>query len=52
MVWVLGRIYCTGTPEDYEAVHALQDKFSVVPLSAYGKPRIRRRRAQSIPASI
>ncbi len=38
MVWVLGRIYCTGTPEDYKAVHALQDKFSVVPLSAYGKP--------------
>ena len=38
MVWVLGRIYCTGTPEDYKAVHALQDKFSVVPLSSYGKP--------------
>ena len=38
MVWVLGRIYCTGTPEDYAAVHALQDQFSVVPLSAYGKP--------------
>ncbi len=38
MVWVLGRIYSTGTAEDYKAVHALQDKFSVVPLSAYGKP--------------
>ena len=38
MVWILGRIYCTGTPEDYKAVHTLQDKFSVVPLSAYGKP--------------
>ena len=38
MVWILGRIYSTGTPEDYKAVHALQDKFSVVPLSAYGKP--------------
>src|SRR5271166_969170 len=38
MVWVLGRIYCTGTPEDYKAVHALQDKFAVVPLSSYGKP--------------
>ena len=34
----LGRIYCTGTAEDYAAVHALQDKFSVVPLSSYGKP--------------
>ncbi len=38
MVWIIGRIYCTGTPEDYRAVHALQDKVSVVPLSAYGKP--------------
>src|SRR5208283_5482931 len=28
MVWVLGRIYCTGSPEDYNAVHALQDKFT------------------------
>lgn len=38
LVWLLGRIYCTGTPEDYAAVHALQDKVSLVPLSAYGKP--------------
>ena len=38
MVWLLGRIYCTGTPQDYKAVHALQDKVTVVPLSAYGKP--------------
>jgi hypothetical protein len=38
MVWLLGRIYCTGTPEDYKAVHALQDKFELVPLSSYGKP--------------
>ena len=38
MVWIIGRIYCTGTPKDYKAVHALQDKFAVVPLSAYGKP--------------
>jgi len=38
MVWILGRIYCTGTPQDYTAVHALQDKFSLVPLSSYGKP--------------
>ncbi len=37
MVWILGRIYSTGTPEDYKAVHALQDQVSVVPLSAYGK---------------
>ena len=38
MVWLLGRIYCTGTPEDYAAVHKLQDDVSIVPLSAYGKP--------------
>ena len=37
LVWILGRIYCTGTPEDYAKVHALQDKFSLVPLSSYGK---------------
>jgi hypothetical protein len=38
IVWVLGRIYCTGTPQDYAAVHAFQDQVSVVPLSAYGRP--------------
>ncbi len=38
LVWLLGRIYCTGTPEDYAAVHKLQDQFQLVPLSAYGKP--------------
>jgi hypothetical protein len=37
MVWILGRIYCTGTPEDYKAVHALQDQCTLVPLSSYGK---------------
>lgn len=38
MVWLLGRIYCSGAPEDYSAVHALQDRMSAVPLSAYDKP--------------
>jgi hypothetical protein len=38
IVWILGRIYSTGTPEDYAVVHALQDKFALVPLSAFGKP--------------
>ncbi len=38
MVWILGRTYCTGTPEDYKACHALMDKYQLVPLSAYGKP--------------
>jgi len=37
IVWLLGRIYCTGTPEDYAEVHKLQDEFQLVPLRAYGK---------------
>lgn len=36
LVWIIGRIYCNGTPEDYDAVHAEQDQVSVVPLSSYG----------------
>jgi hypothetical protein len=38
MVWILGRTYCTGTPADYKACHAIMDKYELVPLSAYGKP--------------
>jgi hypothetical protein len=38
MVWLLGRIYCDGSPADYKAVHAAQDQISLVPLSAYGTP--------------
>lgn len=38
LVWILGRTYCTGTPEDYRACHAVMDKYSLVPLSSYGKP--------------
>ena len=37
IVWLLGRIYCTGTPEDYAAVHKIQDEIKLVPLSSYGK---------------
>lgn len=37
MVWLLGRIYCDGTKEDYAAVHALQDSFKLQPLSSWGK---------------
>ena len=37
LVWILGRIYCTGTPEDYKIVHKMQDEITVVPLSSYGK---------------
>ena len=38
IVWLLGRIYCTGTTEDYKEVHALQDECKLIPLSAWGKP--------------
>ena len=38
LVWLLGRIYCAGTPEDYAAVHALQDAIRLAPLSAWDKP--------------
>ena len=37
MVWLLGRIYCTGTPEDYAEVHKIQDEIKLFPLSSYGK---------------
>jgi hypothetical protein len=37
-VFMIGRVYCTGTPEDYAAVHALQANFKLVPLSSFGKP--------------
>jgi uncharacterized protein (TIGR03000 family) len=36
VVWILGRTYCTGTPEDYKACHAVMDKYDLRPLSAYG----------------
>jgi hypothetical protein len=38
LVWNIGRTYCSGTPEDYTAVHAIQDQYKLVPLSGYGKP--------------
>lgn len=38
MVWILGRTYCTGTPEDYQACHAIMDQYQLTPLSAYGRP--------------
>lgn len=36
-VWILGRTYSSGTTEDYNAVHTIQDQYKLVPLSAYGK---------------
>ena len=39
MVWLLGRTYCSGTPEDLAAVHAIQDQYTLVPLALFGKPQ-------------
>lgn len=36
-MYILGRTYCTGTKEDYEAVHKLQAEYKVQPLSTYGQ---------------
>lgn len=38
IAWILGRIYTSGTPDDYQAVHAIQDQFALTPLSAFGQP--------------
>jgi hypothetical protein len=38
LVWILGRIDSSGTPQDFDEVHALQDRMSLAPLSAYDKP--------------
>ena len=35
---IIGRTYADGTDQDFAIVNALQDKYKVVPLSAYGKP--------------
>jgi hypothetical protein len=35
---ILGRISCTGTPQDYAAVDASQAQFKLYPLGDYGKP--------------
>lgn len=37
LVWIIGRTYCTGTSEDYRAVHALQKQYTLTPLSFYNK---------------
>jgi hypothetical protein len=36
-VWILGRTQTNG-PQDYPAVHTVQDGYKLVPLSSFGKP--------------
>ena len=50
IVWILGRIYCTGTPEDYAAVTSCRMRFRSCRSAPTANPT-RRRRARSIPAS-
>ena len=38
VVWIIGRTYCTGTPADYQAVHVIQDRYTLMPLSSFGQP--------------
>jgi DNA sulfur modification protein DndE len=38
MVLLVGRTYTSGTPQDYDAVHAMQDQYTLVPLTLFGKP--------------
>jgi hypothetical protein len=38
MLWIVGRTYTSGTPQDYDALHAMQDQYTLVPLALFGKP--------------
>jgi len=49
-VWIIGRTYTAGE-RDYEAVHALQRQYQLVPLGAWGKSFSPPRGAPADPAS-
>ncbi len=42
MVLIVGRTYSSGTAADYEAVHAIQDQYTLIPLAMSGNPDPRR----------
>jgi hypothetical protein len=49
MVWLIGRTYTAGK-SDYDAVHAIQRQYQLVPLSAWGrKPTEAAARARAAP---
>ena len=37
MVLLVGRTYSSGSAADYEAMHAVQDRYTLVPLSMFGE---------------
>lgn len=37
IIWLLGRIECTGTPKDRAAAQAMLDRISLLPLGLYAK---------------
>ena len=51
MVWILGRIYCTGTPADYKAVHKIQDEFNWSRSAPTANPTPRRRARWTRPST-
>jgi len=38
LVWIIGRTYCLGTQQDYQVVQAIQNQYTLTPLSAFGRP--------------
>jgi hypothetical protein len=38
MVLLVGRTYSSGTARDYDAVNAMQDQYTLVPLASFGDP--------------